>query len=143
MICGQFSKGGNRQKFQLREKSKAANLRKAAECLMDEVYTHIAELVTPEQLLPPDLQIHPACCPEWKASNQKDITHSKDDMSSIVSKRGIFKRHSQIISAVRDQGKGLSLSEIRDMINNEKKSNLLSKDKMFPVRTIWRQYLVL
>ena len=64
VICDQFSKGWNRQKFQLREKPKAANLRKTAECLMDELYTCIAELVTTEQILAADLQIHPACFPE-------------------------------------------------------------------------------
>ena len=64
VICDRLSKGRNRQKFQLREKPKAANLRKTAECLMDELYTCIAELVTPEQILAADLQIHPACFPE-------------------------------------------------------------------------------
>ena len=42
---------------------------------MDEVYTHIAELVTLEQILVADLQIHTACFLEykhkWKAANQK------------------------------------------------------------------------
>ena len=32
---------------------------------MDEVYTHIAELVTPEQIVAADLQIHPVCFPEY------------------------------------------------------------------------------
>ena len=54
--------------------------------------------------------------------------HSKDDKSSIASKLSIFKYHSQIISTVLDQGKGLFLSEIRDMINNKQKSNLLNKN---------------
>ena len=88
VICDQFSKGRNRQKSQLREKPKAANLRKAAEYLMDEVYMHIAELVTPEQILVTDLQIYPACFPEnmhkWKVANQKDITHSEDYNVSLV-----------------------------------------------------------
>ena len=82
VICDQFSKGWNRQKFQLREKPKAA------EYLMDEVYMHIAELVTPEQILGTDLQIHPARFPEnmhkWKVANQKDITHSEDYNVSLV-----------------------------------------------------------
>ena len=43
VICDQFSKGRNRQKSKHREKPKAANLRKAAEYLMDEVYMHITE----------------------------------------------------------------------------------------------------
>ena len=131
VICSQFSKGRNRQKFQLREKPKAVNLRKAAECLMDEVYTRITELVTPEQILAADLQIHLACFPDymhkWKAASQKDITHPEDYIVSLVSKRDIFKRHSQIIRTVLDQGKRLSLTEIRDMINNKEESNLLNK----------------
>ena len=32
---------------------------------MDKVYTHIAELVTPEQILAADLQIHLVCFPEY------------------------------------------------------------------------------
>ena len=68
---------------------------KASGCLMDETYTRIAELVTPEQILAADLQIHPRCFPEymykWKAANQKDITHSEDCNVSVVSKWDIFK----------------------------------------------------
>ena len=60
-MCGQFSKGGICQKFQLRERPKAVNLRNAAEYLMAEAYIHIAELVTPELILAADLQIHPVC----------------------------------------------------------------------------------
>ena len=60
-MCGQFLKGGIRQKFQLRERPKAVNLRNAAEYLMAEAYIHIAELVTPELILAADLQIHPVC----------------------------------------------------------------------------------
>ena len=107
-------------------------MRKVAESLTDEVYTRIAELVTREQILVANLQIHPACFPEyvhkWEAANQKDITHSEDYNVSLVSKRDIFKCHSEIIRTVLDQGKGLSLTEIRDMINNEEESNLLNKD---------------
>ena len=94
-ICVQFSKDRYRQKFQLREKPKAANLTKASGRLMDEAYTRIAELVTPEQILAADLQIHPACFPEHmdkrKAANQKDITHSEDCNVSLVSEWDIFK----------------------------------------------------
>ena len=60
-MCGQFSKGGIRQKFQLRERPKAVNLRNAAEYLMDEAYTHVAESVNPELILAAYLQIHPVC----------------------------------------------------------------------------------
>ena len=90
--------------------------------MFDECGTHtFAELATPEQILAADLQIHPACFPEymhkWKEAHQKGVTHSEDEKGSIVSKRDIFNRHSQIIITVLDQGKGLPLSEIRDMIN--------------------------
>ena len=98
-----------------------------AECLMDEVYSRIVELVIPEQILVSDLQIHPACFLEymykWKAANQKDM-HSENVKVFIVSKLEIFKHHSKIIRTVSDQGKGLSLSEIRDTINNKEEFNL-------------------
>ena len=94
---------------------------------MNEVYSRIVELVTPEQILVSDLQIHPACFPKcmykWKAANQKDM-HSENVKASIVSKLDIFKHHSKITRTVTDQGKGLPSSEIRDMINNEEESNL-------------------
>ena len=64
---------------------------------------------------------------KWKAANQKDITHSEDYNVTPVSKQNIFKHQSQMIRIVLDQGKGLSLTEIRDMINNEQESNLLNK----------------
>ena len=131
----------NFQKFQLREKPEAANLRKAVACLMDEVYTSIAELVTFEQILAADLQIRPTCFPEymhkWKAANQKDITRSEDYNVSLVSKRDIFKRHSQILRTVFGQGRGLSLTEIRGVQFTEQRY------KMFSVRRIWRKYQVL
>ena len=48
-----------------REKPKAANLRTTAEYLMNEVYTRIVELATPEQILDADLQNHSACFSEY------------------------------------------------------------------------------
>ena len=110
-----------------REKPKAANLRKTAEYLMNEVYTRIVELATPEQISAADLQNHSACFSEymhkWKVANQKDVMHFEDSKVSIVSKREIFNHHiqsllflngtySQTLRMVLDQGKGLYLSEI-------------------------------
>ena len=49
---------------------------------MDELYTQIAESVTPEWILAVDLQIHPVCFPEymhkWKEVKHKEISQSKD-----------------------------------------------------------------
>ena len=57
-------------------------MQNAAEYLMDAVYTHIAELVTPERILAADLQIHPLCFPEymhkWNEAKQKENIQSKD-----------------------------------------------------------------
>ena len=80
-----------------REKPKAANLRKTAEYLMNEVYTRIAELARPEQILAADLQNHSACFSEcmhkWKVANQKEVMHFQDGKVSIVSKWEIFNHH--------------------------------------------------
>ena len=62
LICSQsfqFSK------FQLRERPKAVNLQHAAEHLIDEACTYIAELITSEGIRPADIQIHPVCFPEY------------------------------------------------------------------------------
>ena len=77
LIYGQFSKGGICQKCQLPERPKAVNLRNVAEYLMDKVYTHIAELVTPEQILAADLQIHPVCFPEYMHKCKEAKTKGK------------------------------------------------------------------
>ena len=49
---------------------------------MDEVYTHIAELVTPKQVLAADLQFNTVCFPKhmhkWKEGKQKENLQSKD-----------------------------------------------------------------
>ena len=88
VICDQFSKGGIRQKFSPQERPKAVNLRGAAEYLMHEVYTHIAELLTPEPILAADLQIHPTCFPEymhkWNEAKQKKNTQSKVSDSYFI-----------------------------------------------------------
>ena len=57
-------------------------MRNAAECLMDEIYTHIAELRTPEQILAANLQIQRECFVEymhkWKEAKQKKNSQSED-----------------------------------------------------------------
>ena len=49
---------------------------------MEEIYTHISVLVTPERILAADLQIHLVCFPEylhkWKEVKQKEHSQSKD-----------------------------------------------------------------
>ena len=49
---------------------------------MDEVYTNIAEVVTPEWIFAADLQIHQVRFPEymhkWKKVKQKETSQSKD-----------------------------------------------------------------
>ena len=65
---------------------------------------------------------------KWKAAQQKDVEQYDDNDRPIVSKRDIFKHHLGIIRTVIDQGRGLSLSEIFDMINSKEDSNLLNKE---------------
>ena len=81
LIWDQFSPG-IRQKFQLRERTEPVNLRNAAEYLIDEGYTHIAELVTLKLILAADLEVHPVCFPEYihklKEAKQKENSLSKD-----------------------------------------------------------------
>ena len=49
---------------------------------MDEIYTHIAELRTPEQILAANLQIQRECFAEymhkWKETKQKKNSQSED-----------------------------------------------------------------
>ena len=79
LICSQFSQFS---KFQLRERPKAVNLLHAAEHLIDEACTYIAELITSEGIRAAEIQIHPVSFPEhmdkWKEAKQKQNSQSTD-----------------------------------------------------------------
>ena len=86
----------------------------------------------PEQLLATDLQMHAACYLDYeykwkKATKEKDLERQHSTVPPLTN-RDIFKRHMKTIKTVLNQGRGLSLSEIRDMVNSEENSNLVNKD---------------
>ena len=69
---------------------------------MDEVYIHIAELITPEWIPVADLQNHAVCFPEymnWKNENKRKITIKRYQIPTLF-KKNIFKGH---VKAMLDQ----------------------------------------
>ena len=119
VICGKIAKKGVRKKYRVSEKQRANDLRAAAECLMDDVYTRVCDLKTASSIFAADVYYHRACFPEYMNKYKQAQSTSQDTIPPAPGKREIFKRYTGLIKDTIAKGRGLSLSDIRDMINDD------------------------
>ena len=133
-VCGQFSFNGSRKKSRVCEDPRADSLYQAAKFFMDSVFTRIVTLENRGRMFAADVYCHKTCLnryiAKWERQSTKvpidlEVTFEKDKQNQ---KRDIFKQHVAFIQSVIDQGKGLAISDIRDMINQENASDLTNKE---------------
>ena len=80
--------------------------------------TRICDLKTVLQVFAADLHYHRACFPEYRNKYMQSCC-AQQDVARIPGKRQVFQKYASLIEDVISTGKGLSLSDIRDMINGD------------------------
>ena len=110
---------GISKKFKICEKNRAKNLREAAKFLEDNVYTRIADLNTDERMLSADIYYHSNCLTKYiqKFNSAKSSSLPKNEKQT--GKRLVFQHYVEFIEEVISRGNGITLTEIRDMINTK------------------------
>ena len=102
VICGQVRHNKIAEKYRISEKQRADDLRKAVQFLQDDPYTGIYDLTTNDYILSVDIYYPNHCFQRY----MRTFESSKKAQADFI--RGIF-----------SHGNGISLSEIRDIIQND------------------------
>ena len=134
VICGQYSRNGIRSKYRISETQRAENLQNAAKYFMDEVYIRVSDLDSVSKIFAADLYCHSSCYSNYIRKWNTEISASENNNNSLPSetlvelKKNVFGKYIGIIGSSIQKGRGLSLSDIRDMINNENKLNFRNSE---------------
>ena len=88
---------------------------------MDDVFTRICDLEDPNSIFAADLFYHKNCFPYYiaKYNTAKAESENQKTKETVIGKREIFKTYVELITKILNQGRGIAISDIRDMINNE------------------------
>ena len=88
---------------------------------MDKVFTRICDLEDPNSIFAADLFYHKNCFPNYitKYNTAKAESENQKTKETVIGKREIFKTSVELITKILNQGRGMAISNIRDMINNE------------------------
>ena len=88
---------------------------------MDDVFTRICDLEDPNSIFAADLFYHKNCFPNYiaKYNTAKAESENQKTKETVIGKREIFKTYVELITKILNQGRGIAISDIRDMINNE------------------------
>ena len=119
-ICGQIANKGDRQKYRVSESPRTQKLLEAAKYLMDDVCTRICDLEDPDSIFAADLFYHKNCFPNQYAKYNTAKAESENIKSkeAVKAKRESFKTYVELITKILNQGRGIAISDIRDMINS-------------------------
>ena len=128
-ICVQYAKSRERKKFRISEELRTENLQKASSYFKDEIYTRIADLDTPVKMFAADLYCHKNCYANyigrWNRATSIPPTSAR---ATLKTKRDIFKNYFPFVKSIIDQGRGFSLSDIMEMINQEDDADLKNNE---------------
>ena len=121
-ICGQFANKGDRQKCRVSEGPQTEKLMEAATFLMDDVYTRICDLDDPNSIFAADLFYHGNYFPDYIFKYKTAKKESQNPMKGeekVRGKRLVFKNYVDLITNILNKDRGISISDIRDMINDD------------------------
>ena len=90
-------------------------LLKAASHLMDEVFTRVADL---QDVFAADIRYHSVCLELYLRRYERSLNDSSP-LPRVSKKRATFQTEIERMKFILDQGNGLTLSEIRDIINSK------------------------
>ena len=127
-IYGQAQNRGIRQKFRVCERESAENFRKATLFLQDEVYIRTCDLQDASNVFGADLYYPRTCLPSY--INKYYWVKTKKETSNIIkpTKRDTFVLYIDFLRTIFDVGTAISLSKIRDMINDESNINIINSE---------------
>ena len=88
---------------------------------MDDVFTRICDSEDPNSIFAADLFYHKNCFPNYIAryNTTKAESENQKTKETVIGKREIFKTYVELITKILNQGRGIAISDIRDMINSE------------------------
>ena len=125
VVCGQKQFNGVKEKSRICESNRAQQFREAAFFLLDDVYTQVCDLKSNSSIFGADLYYHQPCLAAYiQKCKRATNTLNKFNTSTKVTKRNIFDLHLNFVKEVIGGGSGISLSEIRDMINDKENINI-------------------
>ena len=132
-ICGNFQSKGIKEKKRIAESSSAKCFREAAEFFMDDVYTRICDLENDENIYGADLLYHHSCLSSYIQKHKRALQAQEKGFHYLKkTKRHIFENYKEFIKEIIDSGSGISLSDIRDMLNERKNLfSIILKSKHF------------
>ena len=127
-IYGQAQNRGIRQKFRVCERESAENFRKATLFLQDEVYIRTCDLQDASNVFGAELYYPRTCLPSY--INKYYWVKTKKETSNIIkpTKRDTFVLYIDFLRTIFDVGTAISLSKIRDMINDESNINIINSE---------------
>ena len=114
VICDKVQDKGISTKYRVSEKCRAENLIEAAFFLQDNVYTKISDLDTSQKVFGADVFYHDNCLKQYELAKTPKTNQGTDRST----KCHIFQKYISFIRATIEWGNGISLSEIRDLINS-------------------------
>ena len=108
--------------FRICESERAENLREAVIFLQDEVYIRTCDLQDASKCFGADLYYHRSCLPSYINKYHRAKTNN------IIkpTKRDTFILYIDFLQTMFDAGTAISLSDIRDMINDESYINIIN-----------------
>ena len=149
VTCSQVQKYKCSEKFRICESSKADDLRKIATFFMDDVYTRTCDLTTNEAMFSADLYYHETCYLEYYKSYSDSITTNSMTLQKQVilkpmtlTAKLIIKSYIPEIKRVINHGDGISLSEIRELIQDNENITIHNK-QIYSIRRTWKKHTVL
>ena len=131
-VCGQIANKGDRQKYRVSEGPRTQKLLEAAKYLMDDVYTRICDLEDPDSIFAADLFYHKNCFPNYiaKYNTAKAESENPKSKETVKGKRETFKTYVELITKILNQGRGIAISDVRDMINNDNPETDMKKNEL-------------
>ena len=113
IICGKVQHNNETVKYRMEESETTTILLKAASHLMDKVFTRVADL---QDVFAADIRYHSVCLELYLRRYERSLNDSSP-LPRVSKKRATFQTEIERMKFILDQGNGLTLSEIRDIIN--------------------------
>ena len=131
VICGKKQETNEVRKYCICEKPSAQNLIDAAILLKDEVYTRISDLKTVQDIFSADLRYH-SFNKYLHKYNYARNPRGTENIEQEKSKRHYFNKYVQFLENIIEQGRGITLSEVRDLIKEEEGVDIFTNEiKLF------------
>ena len=127
-ICGEDqNRGKSLETFRICDSESAINFREARLFLQDEMYIRTCDLQDASKVFGADLYYRRTCLPSY--INKYYRAKTKKETYNIVkpTKRHTFILYIDFLQTIFDAGTAISLSEIRDIINDESNININSE----------------